>query len=178
MAHLSGSEPKPTLATLADLRHVIEINGLVSRTNLEEIQQHVSTLTRDAFALLHHNPEEAYHAWQDGMLMVEGGWVAVTPTPVNIYRSDSNDGSEPGLLISAEAGFSFNESAAARRLMQLSGYLLATFGTGVGCNANGRLTLQRVVVVRLATCECLADEIVATRRLQRLLNEPYFGSDQ
>jgi hypothetical protein len=154
---------------------------LVSRTNLEEIRQHVSTLTRGAFALLHHNAEDAYHAWQDGMLMVEGGWVAVTPTSVSLYRIDSSNGSqgsEPGLLISAEAGFSFNESAAARRLMQLSGYLLATFGTGVGCNTSGRLTLQRVVVARLTTCESLADEIVATRRLQRLLNEPYLGSDQ
>lgn len=163
----------------------------------------MSTLTRDAFALLHHSAEDAHHAWQDGMLMIEGGWVAVTPTPVNVYPIASGDiakmpdmpempdthksssdigtrhlSSEPGLLISAEAGFSVNDAAAAQRLMQLSGYLLATFGTGIGCNTSGRLTLQRVVLARLATCESLADEIVATRRLQRLLNEPYYGSDQ
>jgi hypothetical protein len=151
------------------------MKGLVSGTNLGDTQHGVSALTRDAFALLHRDAQDAYHAWEDGMLMVEGGWVAVTPTAVGVSRID---GSEAGLLISVEAGFSFTEVAATKRLMELAGYLLAAYGTAVGCTASGRLTLQRVVVARLATSASLANEIVATRRLQRLLNEPYFGSDQ
>ena len=171
---MSGSGPEARIDEMKG--SVLGMNGSLSETRLEEEQQGVSALTRDAFALLlHHSAEDAYHAWEDGMLMVEGGWVAVTPTSVS---GCCIDGSEAGLMISVEAGFSLNESAATKRLMELSGYLLATYGTAVGCTPSGRLTLQRVVVGRLATSASLADDIVATRRLQRLLNEPYFGSDQ
>ncbi|MGI4857984.1 MAG: hypothetical protein ACRYHA_13945 [Janthinobacterium lividum] len=152
------------------------MTGLVSRVGTDEIQQRVSALMRDAFALLLRNAEDAYHAWKDGMLMVEGGWVTVTPTLVCPCGVDGN--SEPGLLISAEAGFSFDESAAAKRMLELSGHLLATFDAAIGCNANGRLILQRAVAVRETTSATLADKIMATRRLQRLLDESHVGSRQ
>ncbi|WP_347556972.1 hypothetical protein [Robbsia sp. KACC 23696] len=151
------------------------MNGLVTVAGPDEIQQRVSALTRDAFALLHQNAEDAYHAWRDGMLMVEGGWVAVKPTQVYVDRVE---GIEPGVLISAESGLSLRESATANRMLQLSGHLLATFGAAIGCDASGWLILQRVIAVRETTSAILADEIVATRRLQRLLNEPSLGSDQ
>lgn len=152
------------------------MTGPVSRIGADEIQQRVSALTRDAFALLLKSAEDAYYAWKDGMLMVEGGWVTVTPTLVCPCGVDGD--SEPGLLISAEAGFSFNESAAAKRMLQLSGHLLATFDAAVGCNANGQLILQRAIAVREITSATLAEKIMATRRLQRLLDESYVGSRQ
>ena len=133
-------------------------------------------LTRDAFALLNNDPRDAHYAQIDGMLLVEGALVAVTPTSIGSYHGGPR---QPGLLISAEAGYRFTQSSAARtaELLGQASTLLATFGAAIGCNAQGWMMLHRALAAQHLTGVTLAAEIVATRRLQRLLDEPPLGSD-
>ncbi|MCY0387052.1 hypothetical protein OVY01_07355 [Robbsia sp. Bb-Pol-6] len=130
-------------------------------------------VTRDAFEIL---TRDAHYASLDGMLVVEGAIVAVTPTWVGPYFGA---GREAGVLISAEAGYDLNAMTLsdAGALLKQAGDLLATFGAALGCNAKGWLVLHRVLGARGLTSATLATEIVATRRLQRLLNEAPQGSD-
>lgn len=144
--------------------------------SLDEAQARLRQVTRDAFELLTPHAQDAHYASLDGMLVVEGAMVAVTPTSIGPYAGADQ---ETGVLISAEAGFALNAATLSDTtvLLKQAANLLATFGAALGCNAKGWLVLHRVLDARGLTSATLAAEIVATRRLQRLLNEAPQGSD-
>ncbi|CAG9166953.1 hypothetical protein LMG32289_01242 [Cupriavidus pampae] len=133
-------------------------------------------LRHDAFRLLSGSAEEARHASGDGMLMVDGALVAVAP---RARRHGAVAPDEPGLMITAEAGYRLESETLTRvkSSLALAGELLLRFGASIGCDAQGGLTLNRWLAARHLTVDRLAAEITATRQLQRLIESAPEGSD-
>ena len=108
------------------------------------------------------------YAWLDGMALIEGALVFVAEA---VLGNGLDMPFEPGVLITTEAGFVLDaeHSAEARRRLMHSASLLTMHGAALGCSADGALVLHRTVAARRLTGAGLAAEILATRRLQQLL---------
>ena len=133
-------------------------------------------LRHQAFRLLSGSAEEARYASGEGMLMVDGALVEVAP---RTRRHDTVTTAEPGMMITAEAGYRLESAQLARvkGSLTLAAELLLRFGASIGCTAQGEITLNRWLSARHLTVDRLAAEITATRRLQQLIENPAAGSD-
>jgi len=152
-------------------------DGETAAADSQETQETLlRKLRHDAFRLLSGSAEEARHASGDGMLLVDGALVAVSP---RARRHGAVAPDEPGMMITAEAGYRLESETLSRvrASLALAGELLVRFGASIGSNAQGGITLNRWLAARHLTVDRLAAEITATRQLQRLIESAPEGSD-
>ncbi len=138
--------------------------------NLDALMQRTHELTQAAARALGLDEPTAAQAADDGGVVLNGTLVTVTPMPLEGLAGEAGDDT---LVVSATLGCRVGEldAQALCAIFAHAPGVLAVYSAAVGCQPDGELVLHRMVPMRDAAVDTLAQDMFVTQQLAALLGD-------
>nr|CCA79015.1 conserved hypothetical protein [blood disease bacterium R229] len=132
--------------------------------------QRTRELTQAAARALGLDEPTAAQASDDGGVVLNGTLVTVTPMPLEGLAGEAGDDT---LVVSATLGCRVGEldAQALCAIFAHAPGVLAVYSAAIGCQPDGELVLHRMVPVRDAAVDTLAQDMFVTQQLAALLGD-------